>query len=147
MRWETERTITDPAEHEAAIKVRGKASSLIRGVCAHSAFGLLCPEADADKLASAITEARALIDQFNAQAKLSRVHVYVIAGRVAPDDVEAVKAINSEVRDLLADMAGGLKKLDGSQGREAPGPAKAIRPILTPASAPRIPIAHQPARG
>src|SRR5258708_35095515 len=131
MRWETERTITDPAEHEAAIKVRGKASSLIRGVCAHSAFGLLCPEADADKLTSAITEARALIDQFNAQAKLSRVHVYVIAGRVAPDDVEAVQKTNSGGRGPIGRLAEELQKPDPAPARHAAPRAHTIGTMRT----------------
>src|SRR5580765_135900 len=43
-RWETERTITDPAEYEAAKKARSKARNSIVRVCAASAFGLLCPE-------------------------------------------------------------------------------------------------------
>ena len=42
-KWETERTIVDPGEHEAAIKVRSKARALVTGVCVASAFGLLCP--------------------------------------------------------------------------------------------------------
>ena len=43
-RWETERTVTDPVEHEAAIRARSLARSKIQCVCANSAFGLLCPE-------------------------------------------------------------------------------------------------------
>jgi len=39
----------DPAEHETAIKARGKARSVITGVCNASNFGLLCPTAEARK--------------------------------------------------------------------------------------------------
>src|SRR5580704_12554363 len=55
-KWETERVISDPDEYERAQKVRGKAGSVIRGICAISAFGLLCPETDADKLERAMSE-------------------------------------------------------------------------------------------
>ena len=49
-KWETERTITDAAEYEQAIKVRSKARSLVTAVCTPTAFGLLCPETGAPEL-------------------------------------------------------------------------------------------------
>src|SRR5262249_46513243 len=57
-KWETTRQIADPDEFERAQKVRAKACSLIRGVCAQSDFGLLCPEDKGDQLAKAIAEMR-----------------------------------------------------------------------------------------
>ena len=92
-KWETERKIADPAEHEAACVARGKASNAIRRVCSVTAFGLLCPESEGDKLEGAIAEARAVAEEFNSKAAMTRLGVYVITGRIAPDDVEAVKAI------------------------------------------------------
>jgi hypothetical protein len=130
-RWETERVVSDPAEKELADKARGKASGLIRGVCAKSAFGLLCPEADADRLTEAVAEARKVADEFNAMAKLSRLYVNVITGRIAPDDVEAVKAINSEVRDLLAEMEDGVKRLDVKAVRDAAARARSVGQMLS----------------
>lgn len=145
-RWETTRTVTDPAEHEAAKVARGKARSLISGVCASSAFGLLCPESNAEKLEAAIREARAVADTFNSRASLSRVTVYVITGRIAPDDVEAMRAINSEVRELLADMESGIKNLDASAVREAASKARNLSTMLVPASAERMQAAIDAAR-
>lgn len=145
-RWETQRLITDPDEHEAARKVRSRASSLIRGSCAHSAFGLLCPEDKADVLDKAVAEARALADEFNKSARLSRVYLYVIAGRIASDDVEAVKAINSEVRDLLDEMKEGVENLDVKAIRDAAGRAKSLGSMLSPDAAARIQIAIDTAR-
>lgn len=129
-RWETVRTIADPAEHEAAEKVRGKVSSLVRGVCAKSAFGLLCPEADSWKLDDAITQAREAAAIFNRGAKLSRVSVYVITGRIAADDAEAVRAINSEMRDLLAAMENGVRSLDAEAIRDAANRARNLGAML-----------------
>lgn len=145
--WETVRTITDPKEHEAAKKARSKAASLVRAVCAYSAFGLLCPEANAAELEKAIAEARAVVDAFNEEATLSRVSVYVITGRIAPDDVEAVKAINSEIRDLLDAMEEGVKNVDVKVIRDAASRAKSMGSMLSPDASARIQLAVEAARG
>lgn len=145
-KWETERVITDPAEHELAVKMRTKVRVAITSVCASSAFGLLCPEADADKLDKAVAEAHRVADAFNAEAKLTRLFVYVIAGRIAPDDVEAVKAINSEIRDLMADMETGLKNLDVKSIRDAAGRARSLGMMLSPDANARVQIAIDTAR-
>jgi hypothetical protein len=145
-RWETVRTVTDPKEHDSAKKARSKAAGLVRAVCAYSAFGLLCPEANADQLERAIKEARDVVEAFNETAELSRVSVYVITGRIAPDDVEAVKAINSEVRDLLADMEQGIRNVDVKAIREAASRAREIGSMLSPDAEARIRIAIDTAR-
>ncbi len=145
-RWETERTIVDPGEHEAAVKVRSKARALVTGVCVASAFGLLCPESGAGNLEAAIAEARRLTDAFNESARLTRVSVYVIAGRVAANDVEATKAINSEVRDLLEDMKEGIANLDVGVIRAAANKARAIGAMLAPDASERVRVAIDAAR-
>lgn len=129
-KWETERTILDPVEHEAAIKCRSKVRSLITGVCSASAFGLLCPETAAEDLEAAIADARKEAERFNETAKLSRVQVYVIFGRIAQDDMEAVRAINSEVSELLKDMEDGVQNADIKVIREAANKAKSIAEML-----------------
>lgn len=145
-KWETERTIADPVEFEAASKVRYNIRSLITRICSASAFGLLCPETAADELGKAITQARAEAEDFNGTAKLTRVSVYVIAGRIAADDLEAVRAINSEVRELLLDMENGLKNLDSKVVREAANKAKDLGQMLSPEAAKRIEDAIDAAR-
>jgi hypothetical protein len=146
-KWETERSISDPAEYEVAVKIRSKVRSVISGVCANSAFGLLCPESSTDDLDNAISAARRLAEEFNATAKLTRVRVYVIAGRVASDDLEAVRAINSEVRDLLAVMADGVRNLDVTAVRSAADRARDIGRMLSPDAQARIQGAIDAARG
>lgn len=145
-RWETERTVSDPKELEAAKSARSKAAQLIRSVCAHSAFGLLCPDNAEEDLETAIAAARQVAEDFNATAKLSRVSVYVITGRIAPDDVEAVRAINSEVRDLLEDMKQGVKNIDVKAIREAANKARNLGAMLSPDAEARIKIAIEAAR-
>lgn len=145
-RWETERRIANPQEYDRAREVRSKASSLIRSVCAHSAFGLLCPESEGEELSAAIASARALAEEFNATAELSQVSVYVITGRVAADDVEAVRAINSEVRDLMGAMAAGVEALDVKAIREAADKARQLGSMLSPMAEARVKIAIDTAR-
>lgn len=145
-RWETERTVSDPVEHENGIKARSKARSVIAGVCSFSAFGLLCPESEADELDSAVAVARRIADDFNASASLTRLTVHVMTGRIAPDDVEAVKAINSEVRELMAEMEIGIERIDVKMIREAAGRAQALGAMLSTDAAAKVQIAVDAAR-
>ncbi len=144
--WQTQRVIAEPEEYENAKKCRSQAASLVRAVCAQSAFGLLCPESDADKLAKAIAAARDIADGFNEQAILTRVTVYVITGRIAPDDVEAVKAINSEIKDLMETMERGIKNLDVKAVRDAASRAKEVGAMLSADAQARVQIAVEAAR-
>lgn len=145
-KWETVRTIADPKEHEAAATARGRARTAITRVCSDSAFGLLCPESKTAELDAAIVEARQIAEEFNSKATLSRLNVYVIAGRIAPDDVEAVKAINSEITSLLDQMATGVKNLDVKVIREAASKAKGIGQMLSADAGARVQIAVETAR-
>ena len=145
-RWETSRSVNDPAEHEAAKKVRSKVCTVIRGVCVRSSFGLLCPEKSADNLDSAIVEARRLAEEFNTTAKQTRVNVYVLVGRIVPDDLEALRAINSEANDLITKMLDGIQNLDATSVRDAADRARDIGRMLTPEVQARIGTAIGEAR-
>lgn len=137
-KWQTERTISDPDEFKKANQARMKARQIIGSVCAVSAFGLLCPEAELPKLELAIREARREVDRFNRRATLTRVAVYVISGRIARDDVEAARAINSEVRDLLQTMSEGVKNLDVAAVRQAANKARNLGSMLSPDAAEKL---------
>jgi hypothetical protein len=145
-KWETEREISDAAEHELSEKVRAKASSLIRACCAKSAFGLLCPESSAVDLEMATAQARKLADEFNATARFSRISINVLTGRINPNDVEAVKAIGSELQTLLASMESGLKNLDVKVVRDAAVRAKDVGRMLSPAMQEKVKTAIDTAR-
>lgn len=145
-KWETSRTISDLDEWERSKKARSAASIAVRKVCAWSAFGLLCPESDKDDLDAAIAEARRIVEEFNATAAMTRLHVFVMVGKIAADDVEAVRAINSEVRDLMRDMEEGLKNLDVKTVRDAAQKAKSLGQMLTPDAEGRVTKAVELAR-
>lgn len=144
--WETEKVVTNPAELDRASKVRSKARSLIRAICSQSTFGLLCPETDREKLDDATAQARLLAEEFNREATDTQIGVFVLVGRVAADDVEAVRAINSEIRDLLTSMEMGLKRLDVAAVREAATRAKDLSAMLSPVAAERAQKAIEVAR-
>lgn len=145
-KWETERTIEDAAEWEAGQKARTKARVTVTRICSLSAFGLMCPQDKEDQLEEAIKEAKQIVDEFNQSASLTRIGIYVLTGRIAADDVEAMRAINSEVRDLLSDMEDGLKRLDVKAVREAAQKARGLGSMLTADSQARIQIAIDAAR-
>jgi hypothetical protein len=145
-RWETERVIADPKEHEEARQARGRACSILRSVCVQSAFGLLCPESRAEELYEAIQNAKAEASSFNAKAKLGRVEVSVLTGRIAADDVEAVRAIGGEVRDLLRSMEAGVKNMDVEAIRAAAVRAKGLGTMLSQQASDRVQEAVAAAR-
>jgi hypothetical protein len=145
-KWETTRHIADVEEYERAAKALSQAKSVVRSVCTLSAFGLLCPEANAEQLEDAMQRARAIRDAFNASASLTRIDVHVIAGKVASDDVEAVKAINSEVRDLIDDMREGVANMDVKNIRDAANKARQLGAMLTPEAQVRVQFAIDAAR-
>jgi NACalpha-BTF3-like transcription factor len=144
--WETRRVVQDPAEFERATQVRGKARTLVTAVCAASNFGLLCAEADADKLAGAVAEAREVVTRFNQDSRLTHIDIYLIAARVASDDKEAIRAINSEVRDLLNAMEEGIRNLDVEAVRTAANKAKGMGKILSPYASNQVQMAIDAAR-
>ena len=146
-RWETERTVANKAELTRAVKARTAARTAITSVCSRSSFGLLCPEAWGKALQDGITRARQVAAEFNARARVTELAVYVIVGRVAQDDVEAVRAINSEVRDLMRDMTVGIKELDVKRVRDAANRARSVGSMLTPEAAERVKAAIDAARG
>ena len=130
-RWETVREIADANEYEQATAARSLARSAVVKVCHVSSFGLLCPSERETQLTQAIAEANNIADVFNATAKQTRVDIYVLVGRVASDDVEAVKAISSEVRDLIDAMQQGIKLADPETIREAANKARMIAGMLS----------------
>lgn len=136
----------DPGERDGAVKARGKARSLITSVCVQSAFGLLCPAWEEDKLQAAVREARAVAEEFNGSAVLTNISVNVICGRIAADDAEAVQAINGEVRELLAHMERGLRNVDAAVIREAANKARALSAMLSLDAAKQALVAIEAAR-
>jgi hypothetical protein len=130
-RWETTRTIRDAAEHKRAATVRSKAGSLIWSTCCPSAFGLLCPMANEDKLREAIEAAQKLADEHNKTALHTRVEVYVITGRVADNDEQAARAISSEVRSMMDAMEAGVRAASPTAIREAANKARALSGMLS----------------
>ena len=145
-RWETTKVIDDPAEYERAVEIRNKARRLIASVCAASDFGLLCPSSREFDLARAIEEARKIAGEHNAAARRSFVSVYVITGRIAADDAEAARAVASEVRGLIDEMANGIKAADPESIRAAANKARNLGAMLTDEANAKVQSAIEEAR-
>lgn len=146
-KWQTERTVSDPAEHEAAKRARSKIGSLFRGACVQSSFGLLCPEANEAALADAIAESRKIADEFNKTSSITRLGVDVLCGRITPDDVAAVRAINSEIRELMGDMTGSISNGDVAGVREAASRLKSVGEMLSVDAQAKVRLAVEAGRG
>lgn len=129
--WQTEKTVRDTAEQEAAVRAKSKARAYVTGVCAGSSFGLLCPENKIAQLDVAIANARQEADRFNASSKLTKLWVYIVCGTINPSDVEAVRAINSELLDLLEKMTAGTSNADPAVIRDAADRARSVSQMLT----------------
>lgn len=145
-KWETTRHIADLDENVRATKARSKVRSLVTSVCCDSAFGLLCPESDRDVLDAAVEQAQSVVDEFNIEASLSRLVLRVMVGKIAQDDVTAIKRINSEVRDLMIEMQAGIENLDVKRIRDAATAAKEVGGMLTPQAQANVQIAIETAR-
>ncbi len=145
-KWETIKTVIDAQEDAAGRKARSQACSKIRGVCRLTSFGLLCPEIDRPALDAAVMEARKIVDEFNRTAKRGTVSLYIITGRVAPDDMEAVRAMNSEVVELLDEMTAGAQNADVEMIRKAAKRAREISGMLAPDAEAKLKIAIDAAR-
>jgi hypothetical protein len=139
-RWETEKVIVAPDEYKATQAARSRARLAIRKVCSVTSFGMLCPDdsVNGGLLDGAVAEARRIVEEHNATTQVTKVHLYVIAGRVLQDDVEAARAINAEVRGLLSAMEEGIRKFDPTAVRDAAARAKDIGRMLSPAAADKI---------
>jgi len=145
-KWETERVIQDPAEYEDGIKARADARNAITRVCSNSAFGLLCPNANRDALDEAVSKAQQIVNGFNSRAARTTVKLYVIIGRIADDDVEAVRAINSEISDLIQTMERGVRNCEPKTIRDAANKARQLGQMLTPEATARVESALVTAR-
>lgn len=130
--WETTRTTADAAEYEQAKKVQTTVSNMIRAVCINSSDWLLCPQSRADMFKDACEKARALVTEFNRGAMFTRVELKVLTGKIASDDIEAIKALNSEIANLLGTMQFGVDTLDIKSIRAAANKATQLSAMLSP---------------
>lgn len=144
--WKTKRIIEDKEEYDKATKVRAASRSLITKVCSSTSFGLLCPNDQEGALDEAIKAARKLCDNFNDQAKHSRIGMWVIKGRVASDDAEAARAITQEIGELTEKMNAGIAAFDPKAIREAADRARELSTMLSDEKKAKIDGAIEQAR-
>jgi hypothetical protein len=130
-RWETTKVTLNLVEHDRACRARSAALAEIRRVCSPTSFGLLCPEEKEAELDEAVKRARLIRDVFNEQAQYSRVDVFVLKGRIASTDEEAMRAIGEEVSGLIQSMSSAIDRLEPEAIREAAQRARQMQAMLT----------------
>lgn len=147
-RWETTKVVDNPEEHQRARKVQSKCGSIIRSVCTHTAFGLLCPEAKLKQLQEAITEAKSLADKHNSSEEntTTTIGVYVMLGKVAQTDQEAARAIASEMRALVDEMEAGIGAGNVDAARKAASEALKMGKMLDEATNKKVSAAVEEVR-
>jgi len=145
--WNTEKTIRDADEQARAEKVRSDCRAFIAAACINSgAFGLLCPLKNEQPLRDAITQARDMARAFNAGARITRVDVRVMTGRIAASDTEATKDLNAEISSLLDRMESGVRNLDVEAIRDAAKRAKTLSEMVSDGASEQLQKAIDTAR-
>lgn len=145
-KWKTTKIVVDPAEHEAASKLRSSALAMIRRQCVETSFGLLAPVSNEAALDAAIQQARSQVREFNDASRYSKISVSVLKGRVASTDEEAVRAVSAELVDLMRDMDAGIRRLDPAAIRAAAQKASKMQAVLGESQQIRVTMAVEAAR-
>jgi len=135
---ESTRTVMDADEQDKATKARSAARALISGICSKTSFGYLCPEVDRPALEERIEKAQKVVSEFNKDSVFTKINFFVVPARIADTDEAAIKAINSEVRELLDQIDQGIQNLDVKVIREAAGQVKQLGQMLTPETQARL---------
>lgn len=129
--WNTTRIIADADEYKKAEAVRLQARVMVVQVCNKTPSGfLLCPENQIEKLTLTIAEAERKVAEFNRRARLTRVSFYPFTTQIVQDDVKAVRAIKSDVRELIKEMAAGIKECKPQDARKAASNLKRVVGML-----------------
>lgn len=144
--WHTSKTIADVQEFEAAVQARAKISSLVRGGCIKTAFGLLCPNDWEEGLSDRIERAKLIANEYNETATITNVSFHVLKGRIAENDREATEAIMSDVKDLADQMREGIATANVKTIRDAAKKAKEMTAMLDETESKRVTEAVDAAR-
>lgn len=146
-RWETTRVTRNPEEYAEAVRVRAAVRNGIAAACSvTSAFGLMCPVSDSQKLDAAVQEAREKVVAFNRGAKTCRVTLACLRGEIKATDAEAARAISDEIVRMTKEMENGIRLADPAAIRKAAEEARAIGAVLSDASRERVTKAIAEAR-
>lgn len=103
--WRTEKRVADVEEHAAAVRLRGRVRSLVKGACVWTPFGLICPLDQEALLGERIAEGHRLVQEFNAGAQHTRIRFpEPLRGRITEDSREALSAVREEIHSLVSEL-------------------------------------------
>jgi hypothetical protein len=134
----------DPAEHDRAIKLRGKIEGMIRRHLTINPFLKHCSFDGFDLLLSDLATCQALADEHNAspETRYTRVVIYFVPAVIGAADAEdqakalevqtrAARQMAEECKRILDDMSRGIDNLDPTAIREARERAQSFSPVLS----------------
>jgi hypothetical protein len=136
--WKTTRTMEDPEERARGAQVRNLSAGPIWRTCVPTSFGLLCRLDREAELDANIAAGREIVREFNETARFTRVGMWVLKGRIADADGEAVRAIVQEARGLIDEMNAGLDAADVAKVRAAANKARQLREMFEPDTSEQI---------
>ncbi len=144
--WKTLKIVEDRKEHRQASLLRSKVSNAVRKCCVFTPFGLICPATDREKLNQVVAQVQSEIRDFNSQSRHTKLSLNVLPGRIAADDVEANRAIASEMRELAKRMKQAVREADVKGIREAALLASRMGAVLGDAEKEKVNKAVKAAR-
>jgi len=123
--------VDDPAEFEAASKLRAKLYKTIADLCIPTPFCLLCPLDSEAKFEEAKREAEREAYEFNKTAKFSTVQIWVLRGALTGDSQEkAAKWLATELASLIQQMKTGLENRDTKSIESAIRKARSLNDMI-----------------
>lgn len=128
--WTTERLVKNAKEQAEAVEIRSKARQMVAGICIQTEFAMLCLASRRAELDEAFDRARALCVEFNRNSTYTRIKFVGVAGFIADNDETAIKAIRSEMTELLEEITAGIDGLDPERVKDAAARAKKIGNML-----------------
>lgn len=133
--WKTVKVTADPEEHERAVQTRSRVRALFKSATVWTPFGSVCPSENLPDLDAAMEEAERIVREFNAGAQHCEVRFASLRGEIAENSAEAVRAIRSEVGELLRDYEQMIRAGDIRSARDIATRATQMNRLLEQESA------------
>jgi hypothetical protein len=114
----TVKRINDPSEQREAELIRGRAVNHIESLCTKSDFGHLCPETRVDLLREREREAYAMVDDFNANSRITTIEFHTLFARVPTDEEAVARKFCAEMADLMEGIADAVAEGDAESARD-----------------------------
>lgn len=111
-KWETERHYKNRQETQKANQLYSAARAKLHAVCHRTDIGFICPEANRDKLETAIAEARKLVEDGNEVFQHCSVRFRVVCTELKTDNMPGVTTIQEVLEENVEKLKEALLSFD-----------------------------------